>query len=138
MASLYSQPLICVADVEASSQWYRRLLNCESAHGGPTYERLVSEGRLVLQLHNWAVEHHHGRIGDPALPHGNGMLLWFQIDDFAAAMARATELGAEVVLPPHRNPPEGDGGPNHRACWFRDPDGYTVVVVSPDGEATLP
>ena len=29
------QPLIAVADVEASSLWYRRLLGCESGHGGP-------------------------------------------------------------------------------------------------------
>jgi len=60
------QPLICVRDVEASSLWYRRLLNCQSAHGGPNYERLVASGELVLQLHRWGVEHHHGQIGDPA------------------------------------------------------------------------
>jgi hypothetical protein len=48
-----------------------------------------------------------------------------------AAIARATELGAEVVLPPHRNPPSGDGGPNHRECWLGDLDGYTVVLASP-------
>ena len=30
------QPLIAVADVEASSLWYRRLLGCESGHGGRT------------------------------------------------------------------------------------------------------
>ena len=35
-------------------------------------------GRLVLQLHRWEIEHHHGRIGDPAdLPTGNGSSLWF-------------------------------------------------------------
>lgn len=33
------QPLIRVNDVEASSRWYQRLLGCESAHGGPNYER---------------------------------------------------------------------------------------------------
>jgi hypothetical protein len=42
------QPLICVRDVEASSRWYQRLLGCESAHGGPQYERLVLKGRLIL------------------------------------------------------------------------------------------
>ncbi len=57
------QPLICVRDVEASSRWYQRLLGCESVHGGPEYERLVSRGSLVLQLHRWDVEHHHGPIG---------------------------------------------------------------------------
>ena len=50
------QPLICVGDVEASSRWYQRLLNCQSAHGGPNYERLVFAGKLVLQLHGWEVD----------------------------------------------------------------------------------
>src|SRR5206468_4954131 len=75
------QPLICVTDVEASSRWYQRLLGCRSAHGGAEYERLVSNGRLVLQLHRWDVVHDHGPIGDQNLAHGNGVLLWFELDD---------------------------------------------------------
>lgn len=130
------EPLICVRDVEASSRWYGRLLNCESAHGGPHYERLVRDGRLVLQLHEWETEHHHGPIGDPGLvPPGNGVLLWFEVDDFDEAVARSEEIGAEVLLPRHRNPPEMDGGPNHWEIWLRDPDGYKVVLASPDGTA---
>lgn len=129
------QPLICVSDVEASSRWYQRLLGCRSDHGGPNYERLVTGGRLVLQLHRWEVEHHHGPIGDPQLPHGNGVLLWFEVDDFEAAVTRAAELQAPVVLPRHRNPPDCDGGPNHWEIWLRDLDGYTVVLASPDGTA---
>ncbi|HEX6535854.1 MAG TPA: VOC family protein [Gemmatimonadaceae bacterium] len=38
------QPLIAVTDVEASSEWYQRVLGCESAHGGKEYERLVADG----------------------------------------------------------------------------------------------
>ena len=131
------QPLIAVRDVEASSLWYQHLLGCESAHGGAEYERLVApQGALILQLHRWEVEHHHGPIGDPdSRPYGNGVLLWFEIDDIDAAIARAGELGAEIVMPRHRNPPEGDGGPNHWECWLRDSDGYTVVLASPDGSA---
>jgi predicted enzyme related to lactoylglutathione lyase len=130
------QPLIAVSDVEASSRWYQRLLGCRSDHGGPAYERLVSNGVLILQLHRFDVEHHHGRIGDPLdKPYGNGLLLWFEIEDFDAAVARAEELQAQVVLPRHRNPPDGDGGPNHWECWLRDPDGYIVVIASPDGSA---
>jgi len=56
-------PLICVRDVESSSRWYQCLLGCESGHGGSEYERLNSDGRLILQLHNWEVEHKHGRLG---------------------------------------------------------------------------
>jgi catechol 2,3-dioxygenase-like lactoylglutathione lyase family enzyme len=130
------QPLLAVHDVEASSRWYQRLLGCESAHGGREYERLVANGTLILQLHHWEVDHHHGPIGDPASrPYGNGLLLWFEVDDFDAAVSRAAELEAEIVLPKHRNPPDGNGGPNHWECWLRDPDGYTVVLASPDGSA---
>jgi catechol 2,3-dioxygenase-like lactoylglutathione lyase family enzyme len=127
--------MIAVTDVEASSRWYQKLLGCRSAHGGAEYERLVAGGAPVLQLHHFEVDHHHGPIGDPEdKPYGNGVLLWFEIDDFEAAMARVAELEAEVVLPRHRNPP-GDGGPNHWECWLRDPDGYMVVLASPDGTA---
>jgi catechol 2,3-dioxygenase-like lactoylglutathione lyase family enzyme len=131
------QPLIAVDDVEASSRWYQRLLGCRSAHGGPEYERLVAaDGALVLQLHRWDVEHHHGPIGDrDRRPYGNGVLLWFELDDFDAAVSRAAGLGATILKPRHRNPPEGGGGPNHWECWLRDPDGYTVVLASPDGSA---
>jgi len=130
-----AQPLLCVHDVEASSRWYQRLLGCRSAHGGPAYERLEWGDRLVLQLHHWDVDHEHGPIGDPALPRGNGVLLWFEVDDFDAAAARAAALQAEVLKPRHRNPADGRGGPNHWELWLRDPDGYTVVLASPDGSA---
>jgi catechol 2,3-dioxygenase-like lactoylglutathione lyase family enzyme len=133
---MHPQPLICVRDVEASSRWYQRLLGCQSAHGGREYERLESDGRLILQLHRWDVEHGHGRIGNPDItPYGNGVLLWFELEGFDAAVARAAELDAEIVLPRHRNPPDGNGGPNHWELWVRDPDGYTVVLASPDGSA---
>lgn len=42
------QPLICVRDVEASSRWYQQLLNCQSDHGGPYYERLVYSGMWIV------------------------------------------------------------------------------------------
>jgi catechol 2,3-dioxygenase-like lactoylglutathione lyase family enzyme len=132
------QPLITVTDVEVSSRWYQRLLGAESAHGGSEYERLVHGGSLILQLHRWDVDHHHGPIGDSLAPAGNGVLLWFETDDFDAAVARVEALGADVVMAPHRNPPSGDGGPNHREVWLRDPDGYLVVLASPDGEAGPP
>jgi predicted enzyme related to lactoylglutathione lyase len=131
------QPMIAVRDVEASSRWYQRLLGLQSDHGGPEYDRLLADGRLVLQLHHREVEHHHGRIGDPDREVGNGVLLWFgDVADFDEAVARARQLAAPVVRPPHRNPPEGQGsGPGHRELWIEDPDGYTVVIASPDGEA---
>lgn len=94
----------------------------------------------MLQLHEWVTEHDHGRVGHPDQPVGNGVLLWFdEVADFDGVVTRAAELGAAVVMPPHRNPPSGTGnGPGHREIWVRDPDGYTVVVASPDGEAHEP
>lgn len=133
---MHPQPLIAVTDVPRSSLWYQKLLGCESAHGGNEYERLNFKGELVMQLHHFEIEHHHGRIGDPDdTPYGNGVLLWFEIDDYDAAMKRVSELNPEIVMAKHRNPPEGDGGPNHWECWIKDPDGYTVVLASPNGTA---
>jgi hypothetical protein len=58
------------------------------------------------------------------------VLLWFEVDDFDAAVARAGVLGAEVLLEPHVNPAAA-----HREIWLRDPDGYVAVLASPDGSA---
>ncbi len=130
------QPLIAVTDVEASSRWYQQLLGCKSNHGGPVYEQLVSNGELILQLHSFEVKHHHGPLGmRDHKPYGNGVLLWFEVDDFDAVVQRSTEMNVDIVIPRHRNPPDGDGGPNHWECWMRDPDGYVVVIASPYGTA---
>jgi catechol 2,3-dioxygenase-like lactoylglutathione lyase family enzyme len=129
MTPMHPQPLITVTNVEASSRWYQKLLGCQGAHGGSEYERLARDGALILQLHRFEVEHHHGPIGDPAdKPYGNGVLLWFETDDFEAAMQRIAELNPEIVMPRHVNPNAA-----HWEIWLRDPDGYTVVIASPDG-----
>ena len=57
------------------------------------------------------------------------------LGDEAKALEAAETLKADIVLPRHVNPPEGYGGPNHFECWMRDPDGYLVVIASPDGTA---
>jgi predicted enzyme related to lactoylglutathione lyase len=131
------QTLLAVRNVEESSRWYQELLGLRSDHGGPHYERLLADDVLVLQLHNREVEHHHGRIGDPGQTVGNGVLVWFgEVADFDGVVARAAKLGAPIRRAPHRNPPEGGGnGPGHREVWVEDPDGYVVVIASPDGEA---
>lgn len=119
-------PLICVYDVEASSRWYQRLLGCRSGHGGAKYERLVSNGRLILQLHDWYEEHRHGALGDPELrPYGNGVLLWFELEDYEAAALRAADMQVEIVKPSHLSENE------NWELWLHDPDGYTVVLTSP-------
>jgi catechol 2,3-dioxygenase-like lactoylglutathione lyase family enzyme len=128
------QPLIAVTDVEASSRWYQHLLGCQSDHGGPVYERLVSKGELVLQLHAFESNHEHGPIGNRhSKPYGNGLLLWFEVDDFEAITQRAAEMGVVFVIPRLRNPPDLEDVPYHWECWMKDPDGYVVVVASPFG-----
>lgn len=144
------QTLLAVADVEASSRWYQQLLGFRSDHGGPEYERLLAGDSLVLQLHRWDVEHHHGPVGDQTAEVGNGVLVWFgETTDFDGVAARAGELGASILRPPHRNPPRGEGnGPGHReitqtatASWWpaqtaktsRRPD----PVLSPPALAEL-
>ena len=96
------------------------------------YEQLTPQGELVLQLHAW---------DDPSAtstrtwavptrqPYGNGVLLWFQTDDFDAAVERARALGAEILEEPHVNP-----NARHREIWLRDPDGYVVVIAGARGD----
>lgn len=119
-------PLICVSDVESSSRWYQRLLGCRSGHGGDEYERLDFGNRLILQLHRWDTHHDHGPIGDvDDRPYGNGVLLWFELEDFEAAAGRALEMKAEIIRPARLS----ENG-NHE-LWLRDPDGYGLVLTSP-------
>lgn len=123
------QPLIAVRNVEAGSRWYQAVLGFTSAHGGPEYERLHADGKLVLQLHHWDA-HEHPFLGDPAAePYGNGVLLWFQTDDIDTAYQRAQTEQAEVLEPLHVNP-----NAQHREFWLRDPDGYVVVVAGRQGD----
>jgi catechol 2,3-dioxygenase-like lactoylglutathione lyase family enzyme len=85
---------------------------------------------LVLQLHAWDEEDHPNLVDAGEARPGHGVLLWFEVDDFDAAMKRVRALRAEVVLKPHVV-----AAPGHREIWVRDPDGYVVVIASPDGEA---
>ena len=119
------QPLIAVSDVERSSAWYCEVLGAVSAHGGPEYERLEVDGVLVMQLHHLDVEHHHGTFGDRSHPLGNGVAVWFETDDLAAAADRARALGATVQTDIHVNP-----NADHLELWLRDPDDYLVVLAS--------
>lgn len=127
------QPLIAVHNVRESSRWYAKLLGAESSPEHPhrdVYDRLFSSGQLILQLHAWDEEHHPNLVNADAAPCGHGVLLWFEVNDFDSAVGRARALGAEVIEEPHVNP-----APKHREMWLRDPDGYVVVIASPDGES---
>jgi catechol 2,3-dioxygenase-like lactoylglutathione lyase family enzyme len=133
-----AQPLIAVRDVAASSRWYGHLLGLDSlapAGGAGVYDRLLSGGELVLQLRVWDEGQRQGQrpnlVGAAAAPHGHGVLLWFQLDDFDAAVERAQSLRADVIAETPPSPVI-----RHREMWIRDPDGYVVVIASSDGATT--
>jgi catechol 2,3-dioxygenase-like lactoylglutathione lyase family enzyme len=128
-----AQTLIAVRDVRASSRWYAHLLGADSlpdhSHRD-VYDRISCSGRLLLQLHAWDEEDHPNLVDAHAAPPAHGVVLWFQVDDFDAAVARARGLGAEIIEGPFVNP-----APQHREIWLRDADGYVVVLASADGES---
>lgn len=128
-----AQPLIAVRDVRASSRWYTELLAADSlpdhSHRD-VYDRIFCSGQMILQLHAWDEEEHPNLVNADAAPPGHGVLLWFQVPDFDSVVERARGLDAEIIEEPRINP-----APQHREVWLRDPDGYVVVIVSPDGES---
>ena len=125
---MYLQPLIAVADVEKTSQWYQTILGLESGHGGREYEQLLYEQRMVLQLHQWQA-HEHPHIGDPKRVIGNGVLLWFESNQFDEVVQKLQTHQVEILEGPKYNP-----NAHHREIWFKDPNGYTLVVASPYGD----
>jgi len=130
-----SQPILAVRDVRASARWYAHILGSADDTGSPPsdhdhlYRRIFSGGDLVLQLHAWDVEDHPNLVDADRAPVGHGVLVWFEVDDYAAAAARARAIGAEVIEETI-NP-----RPQHHELWLRDPDGYVAVIASPDGSA---
>lgn len=113
-------------DVEESSRWYQRLLGVVSGHGGKNYERLNFGNTLVLQLHKWEVEHHHGPLGNPEVkPYGNGVILWFELEGFSEAVERAKAMNVDIIKEKYLS----ENG--NWEFWLRDPEGYTIVLTSP-------
>jgi hypothetical protein len=54
---------------------------------------------------------------------GNGLLLFFRVDDFEMALQRARTLVSRIDEEPHVNPATGT-----KEFALRDPDGYYVMV----------
>src|SRR5215471_9407102 len=104
------QPIIAVVDVVKSSRWYAELLGLAptsaSMHSDHAhiYDRLMDGRSLVLQLHAWDEEDHPNLVDRASARPGHGVLLWFEVDDFDAAVARAEKLRATVIIAPHVNP----------------------------------
>ena len=124
-------PIIAVADVSISSAWYMSLLEVQQNHHGDAVfnQILDGDGTILLCLHRWGPsgpggDHEWPSLSDPKDGRvGNGLLLWFVVDDFDAAWQRAQSSGATI----HERP-NTDNGTRMRAFIVRDPDGYYVTV----------
>ena len=124
MTRAWPQTLIVSRDVRESTRFYTELLAGESGHGGGDYEQILSDGELVLQIHAIEVEDHHGPLAAEDVPLGNGVLIWFEVADFDAAVERVRGMEADVERDVHTNP-----NAQQREVWLRDPDGYLVVLA---------
>jgi catechol 2,3-dioxygenase-like lactoylglutathione lyase family enzyme len=117
--------IIGVTDVPRSFQWYQSLLGLP--HAVPAHEyfgQLVDvDGTVLLCLHRWG-EHGHPslRTPEPSGP-GNGLLLFFRVDDFPEALARARSIVDRLDQEPEVNPATGT-----LEFALHDLDGYHVMV----------
>ncbi len=124
--AMWPQWMLVSSDVERASAFYTEVVGLESRHGGPEYDQLFAGDELVMQLHDDDVEDQHGALMDPDIARGNGVLVWFEVSDFAAAVDRVRSSGTPIVRDVHTNP-----NAKQQEIWFNDPDGYLVVLAGP-------
>ena len=85
---------------------------------------LMDGDTVLMQLHEWDM-HEHPHLGNAEdSSRGNGVLLWFGVDDFDDAIDRVQTHGAAILDGPMDNPLA-----HHREIWLRGPEGYTVVLA---------
>jgi len=117
--------IIGVRDVPASFRWYQLLLGQpETAPAHDYFGQIVdADGTVLLCLHAWGAHDHPTLTSpDPATP-GNGLLLFFRIDDFDGALKRARTLVSRLDEEPKVNSATGT-----MEFALRDPDGYYVMI----------
>lgn len=117
--------IIGVADVGRSVAWYQALFGQPRTRPVHDYfgQILDEDGTVLLCLHQWGA-HEHPTLASPGhAPPGNGLLLFFRVDDFDAALGRARTLADRLEEEPARNPNTGT-----LEFALRDPDGYYVMV----------
>jgi catechol 2,3-dioxygenase-like lactoylglutathione lyase family enzyme len=119
--------IIGVRDVRGSFKWYQTLFGQPQSAPGHDYwgQLLDDDGTVLLCLHEWG-EHDHPSLSSPdnASP-GNGLLLFFRVDDWEAALTRARTLVSRLSEEPALNPATGT-----MEFSVRDPDGYYVTISS--------
>ena len=119
--------IIGVADVAISLRWYQSLFGLpETAPAHDDFGQILdSDGTVLLCLHQWGAHEHPPLTSPDRAEPGNGLLLFFRVDDFDAALPRARALVLRFEEEPHVNP-------STRTSEFslRDPDGYYVTISS--------
>src|SRR6185295_7482469 len=113
------------SDVSRSFKWYQSLFGQPATR--PFHsdfgQILDADGTVLLCLHQWGVEDHPSLMSPAAGLPGNGLLLFFRVDDFDPALKRARALVARLEEEPHVNPNTGT-----KEFSLRDPDGYYVSI----------
>ncbi len=117
--------IIGVTDVPRSFAWYQSLLGLPTAQPAHDYfgQILDTDGTVLLCLHRRG-DHEHPSLASPerAEP-GNGLLLFFRVDDFDQSLPRARALVTALAEESNVNPNTGT-----REFALRDPDGYYVMI----------
>lgn len=124
--------IIGVHDVPRSFAWYQSLFGQPATQPHhPDFGQLVdSDGTVLLCLHEWGAHEHPPLTSPEVATPGNGLLLFFRVDDFDQALKRVRTLVARLEEEPHLNPNTGT-----QEFSLRDPDGYYVTLSALEGEA---
>jgi catechol 2,3-dioxygenase-like lactoylglutathione lyase family enzyme len=117
--------IIGVADVARSFKWYLSLFGQPESAPAHDYfgQVLDTDGTVLLCLHKWGAHDHPTLISPDRAEPGNGLLLFFRVDDFDEALVRARALVSQLEEEPQLNPATGT-----REFALRDPDGYYVMI----------
>ncbi|MFN7979316.1 MAG: hypothetical protein U0P30_14360 [Vicinamibacterales bacterium] len=81
---------------------------------------------VLVCLHAWGAHEHPPLTSAEVAAPGNGLLLFFRVDDYDGALSRARASGATLAEEPHRNPNTGT-----LEFSLRDSDGYYVTIGAP-------
>ena len=117
--------IIGVSDVPHSFNWYQSLFGLPETSPAHDYfgQILDTDGTVLLCLHQWGEHDHPSLLSPEAAAPGNGLLLFFRVDDFDAALARARTLVTRFEEEPHLNP-----STQTMEFSLRDPEGYYVTI----------
>jgi catechol 2,3-dioxygenase-like lactoylglutathione lyase family enzyme len=77
----------------------------------------------LLCLHEWGAHEHPSLTSPHHAKPGNGLLLFFRVDNFDVTLPRARALVSLLEEEPHVNPSTGT-----TEFSLRDPDGYYVTI----------